>query len=66
MRLEFQNRPLPSFAEKDGTHLVVGYYEHSRPRLFFYTAYRGGQEISYGSSYGSRKQAQAAAEDVVL
>ena len=55
-----------SFAEKDGTYLVVGYHEHSQPRLFFYAAYRGGQEISYDSGYGSREQAQAAAEDVVL
>lgn len=54
-----------SFAEKGDTHLVVGYDEHSWPRIFFYVAYREGQEISYGIGYSSRNEAQAAAEDVV-
>lgn len=55
-----------SFADKDGTHLVVGCDEHSIPRRYWFAAFKGGVKISEGRDYGSRDEAQLAAETVVL
>ena len=55
-----------SFADKDGTHLVVGYDEYSSPRRYWFIAFRGGVDISEGRDYDSRDEAQLAAETVVF
>ena len=55
-----------SFARKDGKYLVVGHDDNGcrpTPRYWF-AAYQGGEEIAQGSGYGSREEAQAAAEAI--
>jgi len=53
-----------SFVRKNGKYLVVGHDGRRPTPRYWFASYQGGEEISQGSGYDSREEAQTAAEAI--